>query len=440
LQHGSSPITQAILGRLAEDGNQVFVPGSEDKMSEQPVTTEDAQGPENNDYTLIHHAPIQNTVSIDDKLNVYERLADLEKWNAEYLSADEQLKQMRRALNLHKQADVRMGREIAAKRRAIRIMMVQKPFVIKGDLVAEIGYAKIWANLVNQYAKLKLSEKKLWLNNLFFILTPDLVELVYKIADLRGYRSIGQARGLLLAGSSGSGKTTFLNWLTYLHPPIIRDPVNLVKIIKFDAPVNNRTAIDIYRRLINSVGFAYRNLEYEEDYLDLSLALIDACEAEMIVIDEVQHMKKSHENKRKILELSNLTSGIPFLCASVNPYEWAEGDLEMEGRWNDKHTLEPYKGQRLQSLLMFIELLLPFPKSSNLTDYIDPAENPKAKQNLHPANIIERHTKGVLRDIMILLWKAANKAIDGNEAFISCDLLNNTWKEIQTKPFRDDAE
>src|SRR5947207_11261202 len=70
--------------------------------------------------------------------------------------------------------------------------------------------------------------------------------------------------------------------------------------------------------------------------------------------------------RRRVLDLSNRTQGVPIICASCNPIAWVMGDNEVAGRWNDFFELPPYTGERLSNLLASIEMLLPFTQPSYL--------------------------------------------------------------------------
>src|SRR5258708_29407136 len=76
-----------------------------------------------------------------------------------------------------------------------------------------MGYDQLSRMLTTQFATLSLVDRLEWLNNLRFIMTPEVRTLVDKIARIQEFVSLGQARNLLLGGKSGTGKTTFLNWL-----------------------------------------------------------------------------------------------------------------------------------------------------------------------------------------------------------------------------------
>lgn len=108
--------------------------------------------------------------------------------------------------------------------------------------------------------------------------------------------------------------------------------------------------------------------------------------------------------------------------------------VEVAGRWNDYFELAQYRGERLSELLTFIEILLPFTQESNLalrevksgTDMID-----------GPAKLIQEWTGGILRDIMILIRDASQRAIENDRPCLSPKLLEETWKGIQEKRVTD---
>ena len=125
-----------------------------------------------------------------------------------------------------------------------------------------------------------------------------------------------------------------------------------------------------------------------------------------------------------------MTQGIPMICASCNPIDWTLGDVEVAGRWNDYFELPQYTGERLDYLLVFIETLLPFTQESNLA-----LRKVKAGTGMinGPAKLIEEWTGGILRDIMVLIRDASNRAIENNLPYLSPNILEEAWKDIQTE-------
>jgi hypothetical protein len=258
-----------------------------------------------------------------------------------------------------------------------------------------------------------------------------------KIEKVRQYRSFGQQRNFLLGGESGMGKTTYLNWLTANLTPTVETDHNRVPIIKIDAPESSQyTPRPLFQRMILECGMNYLKGDNEEELL-MKLALyFQKCRVELLIVDEVEHITR-HEVRRRLLEVSNLTPGVPIICASCHPFKWVEGDLEIAGRWNDYFELKQYTGQRLSQLLAFIELLLPFSQSSSLASTRLQTGLKKNEQVDGPAQLIERWTGGILRDVMILILDASTRAIKQGEANLSPELLTQTWHDIQTHQVTD---
>lgn len=160
---------------------------------------------------------------------------------------------------------------------------------------------------------------------------------------------------------------------------------------------------------------------------------LQKCGVEVIVIDEVEHIK-NHSVRRRLLELSNMTHHVPIICSSCEPQEWIKGDPEIEGRWNDYFRIERYTGTRLQQLLVYINLLLPLPENSFLNS--DPkkrASEVGAKKDAATA-FIQRVTRGKLGNIMLLIRESTRTAIEENLSCLDETLLGRTWDNIQTRP------
>src|SRR6266481_7216886 len=112
----------------------------------------------------------------------------------------------------------------------------------------------------------------------------------------------------------------------------------------------DQTARPLLWRMLLECGHTYVKNDSEEILLMKLVLYFQQCGVELLVIDEVQHIKRP-ELKRRVLEVSNMTRGIPIICASCHPIEWTEGDAEVKGRWNDFFQLKQYTGSRLSDLL-----------------------------------------------------------------------------------------
>lgn len=385
--------------------------------------------------TTANTTTIPQTMTADVTLDVKARLAQLAQWQQEWAAEDTRLVARVNQLRPDRSADVQRAMQIAAFRRRLRMKLVQEPLEIDPDVVRTVGYDALRQNLVEQFARLSKAERLLWLNNFLFIVTPDLRQLNDKIAQVRSYRSLGQQRNFLLGGPSGMGKTTYLDWYASNYLPTVMAECNHVPIVKIDAPVSNHTPKPLFQRMILECGLLASEQDNEEDLLMKLTLCFQQCRVELLIVDEIEHIT-TPRLRRRLLEVSNLSYGLPIICASCHPLRWAEGDAEVQGRWNDSFELQQYTGERLQQLLAFIELLLPFTQDSALAAQALPPQN-KRRETAGPARLIEQWTGGILRDIMILIAEASARAIEQDLPGLSATLLAATWQNIQTNRVTD---
>ena len=182
--------------------------------------------------------------------------------------------------------------------------------------------------------------------------------------------------------------------------------------------------------MVLECGKNWLGRDSEGDLLNKLVLYIQKCGVQLIVIDEIEHLR-THDMRRHVMEISNRNPRTPIICASCHPTKFVQGDPEIAGRWNDYFELKQYTGRRLDQLLAFIELLLPFTQPSYLA--FRKFENGKAG----PAMVIEEYTQGVLRDIMILIVDASMRAIDRGESHLTMDLLFETWQDLQHQKVTD---
>ncbi len=371
------------------------------------------------------------TMTAGVTLDVKARLGQLAQWQREWAEKDDRLAEQVNQLRSERKADIQRAMQIASFRRRLRMKLVQKPLEIAPEVVKTMGYEALRQSLVEQFARLTKAERRLWLNNFLFIVTPDLRQLNDKINQVRAYRSLGQQRNFLLGGPSGMGKTTYLDWYTSNYLPTVTTERNHVPIVKIDAPVSNHTPKPLFQRMILECGLLAKERDNEEDLL-MKLALcFQQCQVELLIVDEIEHIT-THRLRRRLLEVSNLTHELPIICASCHPLRWTDGDAEVQGRWNDSFELKQYTGKRLQQLLAFIELLLPLTQDSALAS-LTLKTGPKKRDEVDgPARLIERWTGGIVRDIMILIAEASARAIAQDLPHLSPTLLATTWQHIQT--------
>jgi hypothetical protein len=268
-------------------------------------------------------------------------------------------------------------------------------------------------------------------------MTPDLRALLDKLAFIRGYRALGQQRNLLLGGESGMGKTTILDWYTYHQMQVVEAEYNRATVIKIDAPVNNKSARPLFRRILNQCGATYFPRD-DEELLEKVVLYFQKCRVELLIVDEIEQITQ-HSIKRRLLEISNLVRGVPIICASCHPAQWAEADTEIAGRWNDYFSLQQYTGMRLRQLLAYVELFLPFSQPSllALAPGIEATEGksrrkPRGQQQPDIASLIQQWTGGILKDIMVLIMDAAVRAVLNHEPCLTVARLAQAWSNVQS--------
>ena len=378
---------------------------------------------------MDNHITDRSDNAFSTLLDVRQRLEQQRLWYDEWQREDKRLADRIGLLDPSKPLDREKGQLIASLRRRLQLTLVKECLDVAPEVVDKLGLKSIRLKLVDQFLRLTQDEKMLWMQNFRFIMTPQTRSLDEKISNVRAYRSVGQQRNFLLGGDSGMGKTTYLNWFTAQHIPDVERERNHVPVIKIDAPVNNKSPKPLFQRMILECGMTYHPKDNEEDLLAQLVVYIQKCGVEVIIVDEIEHLVR-HELRRRLLEVSNVSPGVPIICASCTPEQWVEGDSEIAGRWNDYFGLVPYKGERLEGLLTFIEIFLPFTRDSQLGRM--KIKSTDGKQQAGPASLIEGWTKGVLRDIMILICDASQRAIQKNQPCLSPTLLLESWRNIQT--------
>jgi hypothetical protein len=367
------------------------------------------------------------TLTLDLEMNVNQRLDDLRIWATDWETEDDRLRQQIESLNPNFRADVLLGSQISSIRRHLACRIVRQPIYLDPAHVRGVGLAVLRQHMASQYACLSPKDRQMWLTNLFFLLTPTLQALIEKLDTIRLYRSLGQARCLLLGGVSGTGKSSFLSWYAANHLPKVQSTRNYVPVIKIDAPVSNRSPKPLFQRMILACGATIMRGD-EEHYLQLLELFFQQCGVELLIVDEIEHMTQQHI-RRRLLELSNLT-GVPIICASCNPIAWTAGDTEVQGRWNDYFELSQFTGPRLDAFLTLLELLLPFDQDSHLGVRAI-TDTQSQTQVTGPAHYIEQWTDGILREIMVLVMDASFKAVVSGQPCLTVDILSQAWRDVR---------
>src|SRR5258706_1278740 len=245
-------------------------------------------------------------LSVDDKIDVRKRLQDLALWQEEWRRQETYLDQLIAAIgDSTKEIDWQKSAEIAILRNRLELQQVRIPLELSPETISAIGYGKLRQHMVTQFVQLTPEERLQWLAKFLFILTPDSRRLNEKILRIRSYRSFGQRRNFLLGAVSGMGKTTYLSWFASHYLPQVERERNHVPIIMIDAPEGNSPR-RLFQRIVRSCGANYLDRDSEEKLINKTIHFFQRCGVEVLIIDEVEHMKY-HAVRRRLLELSNMT-------------------------------------------------------------------------------------------------------------------------------------
>src|SRR5579871_3181800 len=154
---------------------------------------------------------------LDTQINVRQRLKDLAIWQEEWKNHNAFFDMLIGAMEENSsQIDLQRAAEISRLRRRLELQQVRIPFEIPVETIKEMGYAALHRDLVTQYTQLTKADRLLWLNNLLFLLTPELRELKDKIARVRGWRS--------------GGSSAISSWAAILVPERLRSSTGLILI------------------------------------------------------------------------------------------------------------------------------------------------------------------------------------------------------------------
>jgi hypothetical protein len=356
-------------------------------------------------------------VYLTPEIDIQQRIADLACWQREWQEEDSYLAERLRQIDTRSRLGEQLADRIATVRTRLEMNLVRKPFGISAEKLQGVTSVNLRESLVRQYTRLSKPEKLLWLNNLSFIMTPNLYEANKKIDRILRETTSRQRRGLLLGGDSRMGKTTYLDFLWCQFRPIVGEERNIVPIVKVEAPASNLGPRTLPQRMVLEFGLNYSVVDNEERLSQKVRAYMQICETKVCVIDEVENIR-TKLMQRKLIELWNSFPKVLIICASCRPEVFASGDDQIENRWDIRHDLKTYDTDGITNLLTFVEMMLPFTSASKL-------------YNKSIVSFIEQKTGGNLWKIMNLLTETSKIAINSDRSCITKEFLEIVWDEIR---------
>lgn len=359
----------------------------------------------------------EGTHILTDQLDVASRLQDMRRWRAEFAAEHDGLMAELQACDGNDRLQLQRGLQLSRYLDQLGMRLIRAPLEFDPRAITELGFAGLHQHLAVQYVRLSKESRLTWLLNLTHIMTPEQRDIYDKLQWATTNRSLGQRYNSLISGDSGMGKTTCLRWLLSQNMPVVGETHNYVPIVMVDAPVNNRSYKTLPQAIINALGKSYTKRDTEGELLAKMTLFLRQCGTRVLIIDEIEHLR-TYEARRHLIEIANHNPHLHIIGASCDPTNFTDKDTEIGQRFIDLKRIDRYRGNRLGGLLVFLDLLLPFPESSDLAS---PSK----------AEFIEKATGGILQDIMMLVADAARLAIETNQPHITFELLVQSWENIR---------
>ncbi len=376
---------------------------------------------------------------IGNDFDVAARLRELQTWEREWHNFDTMLE--KRVLELDREASATKESKaikyleskiavIGLQRLRFEVLKIRAPLELSKEAL-DGGSEQIWHILAPQYARMSKDERMLWvLNNLYFLMTSDVQNLLVKVKDAMESTAQGERQNSLVGGISGSGKSRILNWIASLHLPQVLGDRTSAPVVCAEPTDDDKSTKSVLQQAILYCGASYINKDSVNELFAKWSRCVQVGEVRLLLIDELNHLHEGVQ-RRRLLEITN-RSKVSIIGTAVNPLKFREGDDEIAGRFPDYYSIEAYKGERLLELLSLVDLILPFPKRSYIgSKTLKVMKNGKNVEIEGVSQFIEEKTKGSLRLIMKLIKKAAMIGIEKEKQCLTPDDFKEAWKTIQ---------
>ena len=233
---------------------------------------------------------------------------------------------------------------------------------------------------------------------------------------------------ILILGESRLGKTTICETFEKLHPPIITDTDNHIKVLRVltPAPATIHSLIsETLHKLGDPKAYSSGKIDKKTQRLvDFLLAL----KVEIILFDEFQHfedVRKGTPMKDVVNWLKNLMNRVPIpmvLVGLPHSEQAVLDDDQLNNRISERIVLKEFKWEKQSNKAEFKRLLLEIDKCLPFDDEI----------GLSIGNMplcFNIASKGVLGHLTKLIRKAAIKEIKAGEQTIHMETLTTVWEK-----------
>lgn len=358
---------------------------------------------------------LPRTCVVDDTLDVQQRLKELTHWREDYRRQDAVLTEQIDQASAHEDDIIAFQRlcSLYAVRQRLHAGWLQQPFEYTSETVASSTYDGLYQHLADQFVGLSDDERMCWLDNLTCIITPDTRNLMHKVQHLITAHAEGNPGKLLVYGSSGTGKTHQIDWLTANGD---------LSLLRVDAPLLRKSIRPLFYRLLTACNMHYKPRAHTTTLIRQIQEAFARQGVQAIAVDEMPFIA-SPRLQQQFLELIDGLS-VSLIGISCNAMDWID--------WIDSVEFSPYAGEYVQQMFLFLDLILPF-RERSLSNLI--SIHNLARGRGHTFRYGRTETGIQLRYIVYLVYEASKRAIRQGERQLSMQLLKEVWQGLCCAPY-----
>ncbi|MDW6002334.1 TniB family NTP-binding protein [Vibrio mangrovi] len=278
-------------------------------------------------------------------------------------------------------------------------------------------YAHLGA-VAKEYVQCSIEQRIDYIRSPHWIGYPKAKDIIAKLDDLLTYPKRHRMPNLLIIGESNSGKTMIAERFVKMHPAYEREDNDgiVIPVLSIQAPpVPSESRL--YSNILDKMFAPYRPSDSTEKKQFQVIRLVQACNVQMLIIDEIHSILAGNLEKQRVFlsVLRNLGNElkIPIVGLGIKDALRAmKTDPQLDNRFKPVLLPQWEYSTDYRRLLASFESVLPLKKASKLS-----------KKTI--ALKLLSMSEGLLGELSELLSEAAIKAIETEKECIDLDILNS---------------
>lgn len=247
-----------------------------------------------------------------------------------------------------------------------------------------------------------VEEKVNWVSRARWIAYPEATAAINRLEDMLTHPQQHRMPGLRIISESNNGKSHLIEEFSVRHPPNDNYGADniICPVLIVETPPAPREA-DIYRQILTTL---FRKVPSSPGAMrDDAIAILKAIQVKVLIFDELSNMASLQEVKQRqsLDTIKFIANSLEACVVGVGTKDLDRvllGDPQVENRLRPIELPRWTQGQRSRALMMSLEMLLPFPESSKLS-------------NSAMTNFVLGKTGGLIGEICELLTTAAKYAL-----------------------------